>query len=126
MIVEFDFRTMILGIAEPQTVVSVRPRLTVKRIKEVVAGYYHVNVSEMTSRRRARHIARPRQVAMYMARELTPKSLPDIGRIFDRDHTTVMHAVRNIDGLAETDADMAEDIAILRGRLTGNTYMAMA
>ena len=70
--------------------------------------------------RRARQVARPRQVAMYLAKQLTTRSLPEIGRKFGgRDHTTVMHAVRKIDELRREDAGLAEDIELLRRSLEG-------
>ncbi len=72
----------------------------------------------MTSDRRARIVARPRQVAMYLAKQLTTRSLPEIGRKFGgRDHTTVIHAVRKIDELMLTDPALAEDVELLRRML---------
>jgi chromosomal replication initiator protein len=72
----------------------------------------------MHSPRRARAVARPRQVAMYLAKQLTSRSLPEIGRKFGgRDHTTVMHAVRRIDELRQSDNTMSEDIDLLRRML---------
>lgn len=94
-----------------------RPRLTVKRIQDIVSSFYHITPHEMTSARRAKEVARPRQVAMYLARELTPKSLPDIGRLFNRDHTTVLHGVRKIESLMAQDVDFAVDVEVLRERL---------
>ncbi len=81
-------------------------RLTVDRIQKAVCEEFRVTLTDMTSKRRARIIARPRQVAMYLSKKLTKRSLPDIGRRFGgRDHTTVMHAVKRIDSLR------AEDVA---------------
>jgi chromosomal replication initiator protein len=72
----------------------------------------------MHSARRARAVARPRQVAMYLCKQLTPRSLPEIGRKFGgRDHTTVMHAVRKIEELRAQDRHIAEDIELLRRML---------
>jgi chromosomal replication initiator protein len=72
----------------------------------------------MTSARRARLVARPRQVAMYLAKQLTSRSLPEIGRKFGgRDHTTVMHAVRKIEELKAADRTLAEDIELLKRML---------
>lgn len=96
---------------------AVRPRLTVARIKEVVAGYYDIPLNSINSGRRSRAVARPRQVAMYLARELTLKSLPDIGRIFNRDHTTVIHGCRQIERLKMIDGDICDDLTALRARL---------
>ena len=80
-------------------------RLTVDRIQKAVCEEFRVTLTDMTSKRRARVIARPRQVAMYLSKKLTKRSLPDIGRRFGgRDHTTVMHAVKRIDSLRAEDA----------------------
>ena len=79
-------------------------RLTVDRIQKAVCEEFRVTLTDMTSKRRARIIARPRQVAMYLSKKLTKRSLPDIGRRFGgRDHTTVMHAVKRIDSLRADD-----------------------
>ena len=78
-----------------------------------------MRVAEMFSARRARNIARPRQVAMYLAKTLTALSYPEIGRRFGgRDHTTVMHAVRSIEGLINTDDSINEDVQLLRSLLS--------
>ena len=75
-------------------------RISIDEIQTQVAEHYRIRKAEMTSARRAREVARPRQVAMYLSKQLTPKSLPDIGRRFGgRDHTTVIHAVRQIEKL---------------------------
>jgi chromosomal replication initiator protein len=72
----------------------------------------------MTSARRAREVARPRQVAMYLSKQLTPKSLPDIGRRFGgRDHTTVLHAVRKIEALVSRDTALSEEVESLKRQL---------
>jgi chromosomal replication initiator protein len=93
-------------------------KVTIEEIMRKVAEHYCLRLSDMTSARRARAVARPRQVAMFLAKTLTAKSLPEIGRRFGgRDHTTVMHAVRKIEQLAESDAQMAEDIELLRRML---------
>ncbi len=95
-------------------------KVTIEEIMRKVAEHYCLRMSDMTSARRARAVARPRQVAMYLSKTLTSKSLPEIGRRFGgRDHTTVMHAVRKIETLAETDSQIAEDIEILRRMLEG-------
>lgn len=87
------------------------PRLLVSEIQERVASFYDLQASDMKSARRARAISRPRQVAMYLARRLTPRSLPDIGRRFgDRDHTTVMHAIRTVERLRLTDPEIDAEI----------------
>jgi chromosomal replication initiator protein len=93
-------------------------KVTIEEIMRRVAEHYCLRLSDMTSARRARAVARPRQVAMFLAKTLTAKSLPEIGRRFGgRDHTTVMHAVRKVEQLAETDAQIAEDIELLRRML---------
>ena len=91
-------------------------RITVDEIQKVCAAHYKIDAAEMRSKRRARAVARPRQVAMYLAKKMTPRSLPEIGRIFGgRDHSTVIHAVRTIEELRQTNADMDADIrALLR------------
>jgi chromosomal replication initiator protein len=83
-----------------------------------VAAHYGVRVSEMFSARRARNIARPRQIAMYLAKNLTSLSYPEIGRQFGgRDHTTVMHAVRTVENLMKSDAQLNEDVELIKSIL---------
>ncbi|MEE2932643.1 MAG: chromosomal replication initiator protein DnaA [Pseudomonadota bacterium] len=95
-------------------------RVTIEEIQKRVAEHYNIRQSEMYSSRRARAVARPRQVAMYLSKQLTSRSLPEIGRKFGgRDHTTVMHAVRKIEELRVTDNSFAEDIELLRRMLEG-------
>ena len=92
-------------------------RVTIDEIQKRVAEHYNIRLSDMHSARRARAVARPRQVAMYLSKQLTTRSLPEIGRKFFRDHTTVMHAVRTIEDLRGTDRSLAEDIDLLRRML---------
>jgi chromosomal replication initiator protein len=93
-------------------------RVTIDEIQRRVAEHFNIRLSEMTSERRARAVARPRQVAMYLAKQLTSRSLPQIGQKFGgRDHTTVMHAVRKIEELQATDPALAEDVELLRRML---------
>jgi len=93
-------------------------RVTIEEIQKRVADYYNIKVSEMSSARRAQMVARPRQVAMYLAKQLTARSLPEIGRKFgNRDHTTVMHAVKKIEQLRQADNGFAEDVELLRRML---------
>jgi len=95
-------------------------RVTIEEIQKRVAEHFNIRLADMYSARRARAVARPRQVAMYLAKQLTSRSLPEIGRKFGgRDHTTVMHAVRRVEELRETDASFAEDIDLLRRMLEG-------
>lgn len=93
-------------------------RVTIDEIQKRVAEHYNIKVADMHSARRARTVARPRQVAMYLSKQLTPRSLPEIGRKFGgRDHTTVMHAVRRIEELCTEDRSFAEDVELLRRML---------
>ena len=82
-------------------------------IRDKTAAHFNVKVADLRGVRRQREIARPRQIAMYLSKTLTTRSLPDIGRVFDRDHTTVMHAVKTIESLLKTDKNLAEDIRII-------------
>jgi chromosomal replication initiator protein len=95
-------------------------RITIDEIQRKVAEHYNIKVADMHATRRARQVARPRQIAMYLAKQLTSRSLPEIGRKFGgRDHTTVMHAVRKIEQLINEDTAFAEDVEILKRALTG-------
>ncbi len=95
-------------------------RVTIEDIQKRVAEHYGIRMADMHSARRARAVARPRQVAMYLAKQLTPRSLPEIGRKFGgRDHTTVMHAIRKIEELRALDPVLSEDIELLRRLLHG-------
>jgi chromosomal replication initiator protein len=93
-------------------------RVTIDEIQKKVAEHYNIRVADMHSARRARAVARPRQVAMYLAKQLTARSLPEIGRKFGgRDHTTVMHAVRKVEELCGCDQSFGEDVELLRRML---------
>ena len=93
-------------------------RVTIDEIQKRVAEHYHMRLSDMGSARRARAVARPRQVAMFLAKQLTARSLPEIGKKFgNRDHTTVMHAVTRVTELMATDVNFAEDVDLLRKML---------
>lgn len=117
-----------LGLAAPATV-NIRPRLTIRRIQEVTAIFFDVPVETMTAKDRKRAVARPRQVAMYLARtmltytdttgrKIPVKSLPDIGNRFGhRDHTTVIHAIKTVERLRAADADFDVDVEKLEARL---------
>ena len=95
-----------------------RPQIRIEDIQRVVAVHYQVSRSDLVSSRRTRAIVVPRQIAMYLAKVLTPRSLPEIGRRFgNRDHTTVLHAVRKIEGLIGRDQSLARDIESLRRRI---------
>jgi chromosomal replication initiator protein len=93
-------------------------RVTIDDIQKRVAEHYNMRIGDMTSARRARAIARPRQVAMFLAKNLTSRSLPEIGKKFgNRDHTTVMHAVSRVTELMATDSNFAEDVDLLKKML---------
>lgn len=96
-----------------------RARITIEDIQRAVCAHYRIDKSEMASQRRTRCVARPRQVAMYLAKELTPRSFPEIGRRFGgRDHSTVIHAVKTIESLRSGDADLDTDIRRIKRALT--------
>jgi len=89
-------------------------RITIDDIQRKVADYYNIRLSDLLSARRSRTIARPRQVAMYLSKILTTRSLPEIGRKFGgRDHTTVIHAVKRIESLQDSDSAIQEEVDIL-------------
>ncbi len=101
-----------------ENVRSARPRITIDEIQRAVCAHYRLDKSEMSSKRRVRAIARPRQVAMYLAKELTPRSYPEIGRRFGgRDHSTVIHAVRTVEALRVADSELDAEIAAIRRSL---------
>lgn len=97
-------------------------RITIEDIQKKVAAHYNIKISDMHSARRSVAIARPRQVAMYLAKKLTTKSLPEIGRKFGgKDHTTVMHAVKRIDEICKGDQEFADDVELLMRMLQSAT-----
>mgnify|MGYP001258389614 CR=1 FL=1 len=92
--------------------------ITVDKIQNVVSNYFNIALSEMLSQRRSRPLARPRQIAMYLAKKMTTRSLPEIGRRFaNRDHTTVIHAVKTITRLSEHDDEMKKNIIQIKSLL---------
>jgi len=92
--------------------------ITVDKIQNTVANFFNIPLAEMLSQRRSRPLARPRQIAMYIAKKMTTRSLPEIGRRFaNRDHTTVIHAVKTITRLSEKDDEMKKNIEQLRSLL---------
>ena len=92
--------------------------ITVDKIQNVVSNYFNIPLSEMLSQRRSRPLARPRQLAMYLAKKMTTRSLPEIGRRFaNRDHTTVIHAVKTITRLSEQDDEMKKNISQIKSLL---------
>ncbi|MFA3919174.1 chromosomal replication initiator protein DnaA [Ruegeria hyattellae] len=93
-------------------------KITVEEIQRKVSDYYNIRLSDIIGPKRLRSYARPRQIAMYLCKQLTSRSLPEIGRRFGgRDHTTVMHGVRRIEELKLTDGQIAEDVEMLRRAL---------
>jgi chromosomal replication initiator protein len=93
-------------------------RVTIEEIQKKVAEHFNIRMADMVSSRKQRAIARPRQIAMYLAKRLTSRSLPEIGRKFGgRDHTTVMHAVRKVEELMSLDPAFAEDVELLERML---------
>ena len=92
--------------------------ITVDKIQNVVSNYFNIPLSEMLSQRRSRPLARPRQIAMYLSKKMTSRSLPEIGRRFaNRDHTTVIHAVKTITRLSEHDDEMKKNIGQIKSLL---------
>jgi chromosomal replication initiator protein len=111
-----------LEMAEREVRDLIRPqepkRVKIEDIQRVVARQYNVSRADLLSSRRTANVVRPRQVAMYLAKTLTLRSLPEIGRRFGgRDHTTVLHAVRKIENLVNTDTALAEEIELLKRQL---------
>jgi chromosomal replication initiator protein len=111
-----------LEMAEREVRDLVRPqeprRVKIEDIQRVVARQYNVSRSDLLSSRRTANVVRPRQIAMFLAKTLTLRSLPEIGRRFGgRDHTTVLHAVRKIEGLLGSDTSLAEEIEVLKRQL---------
>jgi chromosomal replication initiator protein len=98
----------LVGTREPR-------RIRIEDIQKVVAGHFNVSKHDLLSARRTRAIVRPRQIAMYLAKTMTPRSFPEIGKRFGgRDHTTVLHAVRKVEELAAADEGLAQEIELLK------------
>jgi len=92
--------------------------VTIENIQKIVCEYFKINTSEMLSQRRSRYLVRPRQIAMYLSKNLTSKSLPDIGREFSgRDHTTVIHSVKTINKLKEREEEMNKSIEKIKNKI---------
>jgi chromosomal replication initiator protein len=99
---------------------SVNRQITVENIQKTVAEYFKIKVADLFSKKRTRVIVRPRQIAMWLAKNLTSQSYPSIGSAFGgRDHTTVLHAVRTIDELRTRDNDLNHDVHVLQQVLKG-------
>jgi len=108
--------TMEIGENRPE---SPAVPVTIKRVIEKVSIWYNVTISEIKSNRRTRAIVLPRQVAMYLAKMMTPRSLPQIGSRFGRDHTTVLFAIRKVTALMANDAKLRSDIEGIRQSILG-------
>ena len=92
--------------------------INVESIQNLVASHFNLNIQELLSPRRSRSLARPRQIAMYLAKQFTTNSLPDIGRKFsNRDHTTVIHAVKKINELIKNDNEIRQNVLELKKKL---------
>jgi chromosomal replication initiator protein len=91
--------------------------VTIDNIKKLVASHYNIRITDLNSPRRTRMLARPRQVAMALAKDLTQHSLPEIGEAFGKDHTTVLHACRKVLELRAEDAKIREDWELLQRQL---------
>lgn len=112
--ISLDYVMEVLG----EVIRAHRRRISVDEIKGRVSNHFHIRVAEMVSARRSRDVARPRQVAMYLSKQLTPRSLPEIGRMFGgRDHTTVIHAIRQIEKLRGMDPELDSDVRRLEREL---------
>jgi chromosomal replication initiator protein len=95
-------------------------QISIENIQKTVADFYKIKVADMYSKKRPNSIARPRQIAMYLAKEMTQKSLPEIGDSFGgRDHTTVLHAVRKIGGERQKDSELNQQLHVLEQTLKG-------
>jgi chromosomal replication initiator protein len=90
-------------------------KIRIEDIQRAVSRHYNVSRTDMLSNRRTRVIVKPRQIAMYLAKMMTPRSLPEIGRRFGgRDHTTVLHAVRKVEGMIAEDGQLAKELELLK------------
>ena len=99
---------------------AVNRQITVENIQKTVADYFKIKVADLFSKKRSRQIARPRQVAMWLSREVTSHSFPEIGDAFGgRDHTTVIHAVKTIDSLRAKESELNHDLHVLLQVLKG-------
>ncbi|MFM9828734.1 MAG: chromosomal replication initiator protein DnaA [Sphingomonas sp.] len=115
-VITLDFAVATLG----EALRGVQKRVTIDDIQRAVSTYFELKPLELVSARRARAVARPRQIAMYLSKRLTTRSLPEIGRKFGgRDHSTVIHAVRRIEALRDSDGDIDSAVRLLLRDLEG-------
>ena len=119
----FSHKEINIGLAREalKDLLSIQNRqVGVENIQKTVADFYKIKVADMYSKKRPASIARPRQIAMYLAKELTQKSLPEIGELFGgRDHTTVLHAVRKIGGERQQLTELNQQLHVLEQTLKG-------
>lgn len=119
----FNQKEISIGLAKDalRDLLSIKNRqITIENIQKTVADFFKIKISDMYSKRRPANIARPRQIAMYLAKELTQKSLPEIGELFGgRDHTTVLHAVRKITAERAQDSELNQALHVLEQTLKG-------
>ena len=117
----FSQKEISIGLAREalKDLLSIQNRqIGVENIQKTVADFYKIKVADMYSKKRPASIARPRQIAMYIAKEMTQKSLPEIGELFGgRDHTTVLHAVRKIEKAIGGDTVLSEEVELLKRML---------
>ena len=120
---KFNHKEITIGLAREalKDLLSIQNRqISVENIQKTVADFYKIKVADMYSKKRPASIARPRQIAMYLAKELTQKSLPEIGELFGgRDHTTVLHAVRKIGGERGKNSELNQQLHVLEQTLKG-------
>ncbi len=114
--IDLDFATAALG----ELLRGHQRRVTIDEIQKLVSQHFELKPLDLVSARRARAVARPRQIAMYLAKRLTTRSLPEIGRKFGgRDHSTVIHAVRRVEELRDQDRDIDQAVRVLMRQLEG-------
>ena len=119
----FSHKDITIGLAREalKDLLSIQNRqISVENIQKTVADFYKIKIADMYSKKRPASIAKPRQIAMYLAKEMTQKSLPEIGELFGgRDHTTVLHAVRKIGGDRQKDSELNQQLHVLEQTLKG-------
>jgi chromosomal replication initiator protein len=120
---KFSHKEVSIGLAREalKDLLSIQNRqISVENIQKTVADFYKIKVADMYSKKRPASIARPRQIAMFLAKEMTQKSLPEIGELFGgRDHTTVLHAVRKIGGERQKNSELNQQLHVLEQTLKG-------
>jgi len=100
---------------------KIHTNITIEDIQKTVVSYYNISMHDFMSSRRSRSVARPRQIAMYLSKKMTTKSLPDIGRNFSgRDHTTVIHAIKKVEELMIQDKNFETEVKDINRKLTKN------